>query len=56
METYVRPPRTGMEAFELMPEGTFCQLINEVIIMSPPPATSHARVQRKIFSLLNNYF
>lgn len=55
METYVKPPRTGMEAFELMPEGTLCQLINDVLIMSPAPTTPHARVQRKIFSVLNNF-
>ncbi|MCW3107729.1 MAG: Uma2 family endonuclease [Segetibacter sp.] len=55
METYVKPPRTGMEAFELMPEGTLCQLINDVLVMSPAPTTPHARVQRKIFSVLNNY-
>ncbi|MEJ7681202.1 MAG: Uma2 family endonuclease [Segetibacter sp.] len=55
METYVKPPRTGMEAFKLMPEGTYCQLINDVLIMSPAPTTSHARIQRKIFSTLNNY-
>ena len=50
METYIKPPRTGMEAFELMPEGTFCQLINDVIIMSPALTTSHALTQSKIFS------
>lgn len=55
METMLRPPRTGLEAFELMPEGTFCQLINDLIIMSPAPTTSHARAQSKIFSALNNY-
>ena len=55
METYIKPPRTGMEAFELMPEGTYCQLINDALIMSPAPTTPRARVQRKIFSMLNNY-
>jgi Uma2 family endonuclease len=55
METYVKPPRTGMEAFELMPEGTRCQLINDYLIMSPAPTTPHARTQGKIFSVLNNY-
>lgn len=55
MELYVKPPRTGMEAFELMPEGTLCQLINDNLVMSPAPTTPHARVQRKIFSILNNY-
>lgn len=55
MEAYIKPPRTGMEAFEMMPEGTYCQLINDVLIMSPAPTTPHARTERKIFSALNNY-
>ena len=55
METLVRPPRTGMEAFKLMPEGTYCQLINDVLVMSPAPTTPHARVQRKIFVELNEF-
>lgn len=49
MQTFVRPPRTGMEAFELLPEGTHCQLINDVIVMSPAPTTPHFRTQSKIF-------
>lgn len=55
MKTMIRPPRTGMEAFKLMPEGTYCQLINDALIMSPASTTPHARVQRKIFSILNNH-
>lgn len=55
METMVKPPRTGMEAFKLMPEGTYCQLVNDVLIMSPAPTTTHARIQGKFFSILNNY-
>ena len=51
----VRPPRTGLEAFELLPEGTLCQLINNAIIMSPAPNTPHARLQNKIFNALFNY-
>ena len=45
METYIKPPRTGMEAFELMPEGTLCQLINDILIMSPAPTPSHQDFQ-----------
>src|SRR4051794_9977103 len=41
MESYTRPARTGMEAFELMSEGTFWQLINDVLITSPAPPPSH---------------
>ena len=55
MQTLVRPPRTGMEAFKLMPEGTYCQLVNDVLIISPASTTPHARVHRTIFSMLNNY-
>ncbi|MDQ6814184.1 MAG: Uma2 family endonuclease [Bacteroidota bacterium] len=44
-----------MEAFELMPEGTHCQLINDVIVMSPAPTTPHFLTQSKIFSALNNF-
>jgi Uma2 family endonuclease len=49
METYVKPPRTGMEAFEMMPEGTYCQLINDVLIMSPAPTPDHQSVSGIIY-------
>ena len=48
MATYTTPPRTGREAFEMMPEGTLCQVVNDTLIMSPVPATTHARVQNRI--------
>ena len=52
MNTYIQPPRTGLEAFELLPEGTLCQLINDTLVMSPAPNTPHARIQNKIFNRL----
>ncbi|TDH23231.1 Uma2 family endonuclease [Segetibacter sp. 3557_3] len=55
METVLKPPRTGMEAFKLMPEGTFCQLIDNALVMSPAPLVQHARVQSIIFNQLFNY-
>jgi Uma2 family endonuclease len=55
MEALKRPPRTGMEAFKLMPEGTLCQLINDELIMSPAPLIKHARVQNLIFTILYNW-
>lgn len=30
-----------MEVFELMPEGTLCQLINDALVMSLAPAPDH---------------
>ena len=49
METYIKPPRTGMEAFELMPEGTLCQLINDTLIMSPAPTPDHQSLSGLIY-------
>lgn len=55
MEVMIRPPRTGMEAFELMPEGTLCQLINDTLVMSPAPNIPHANAQSEIYSALYQY-
>jgi Uma2 family endonuclease len=55
METVVTPPRTGMEAFRLMPEGTLCQLINDVLVMSPAPLMSHSDLLSKIFGELYHF-
>jgi Uma2 family endonuclease len=52
METYIKPPRTGIEAFELMPEGTLCQLINDVLIMSPAATPNHQRLAKQIFKAI----
>ncbi len=38
---YIEPPRTALEAFELMPEGTLCQIIDNKFIMSPAPDLYH---------------
>jgi len=50
-----RPPRTLMEVFQSLPEGTLAQLIENEFIMSPSPSTVHQRVLRKIFNLLTNH-
>jgi Uma2 family endonuclease len=56
----IHPPRTGLQAFEMLPEGTRCQLINDTIVMSPAPLMDHNDVSRSIFRaidrkvLLNN--
>jgi hypothetical protein len=35
------PPRTIMEVFKMLPEGTLAELINGTIYMSPPPLSRH---------------
>jgi Uma2 family endonuclease len=36
-----KPPRTTMEVFKMLPEGTRCELINGTIYMSPAPTINH---------------
>jgi Uma2 family endonuclease len=36
-----RPPRTTMEVFKMLPEGTRCELIDKTLYMSPAPSMSH---------------
>lgn len=55
METVIRPPRTGMEVFKLLPEGTLCQLINNNIIMSPSPKWKHQDIVKIILVAIENY-
>ena len=38
---YQQPPRTGMDVFMMLPEGTLAELINDTIYMSPTPNYSH---------------
>jgi Uma2 family endonuclease len=48
----LQPPRTILEVWEQLPEGTLCQIINNSLIMSPAPKTIHQSVLNKInFSL-----
>ncbi|MEO8109311.1 MAG: Uma2 family endonuclease [Ginsengibacter sp.] len=48
-ETLVRPPRTILEVWETLPEGTLCELINDKLVMSPSPIDIHQVVVGEIF-------
>lgn len=52
---YTPPPRTILEVFQNLPEGTLAQLINNQIFMSPSPTNSHQKVLDKIYRQLGNY-
>lgn len=47
------PPRTIVEVFESLPEGTLCQVINNSLFMSPAPNSLHQRISRSIFRQLD---
>jgi Uma2 family endonuclease len=48
METLLHPPRSLMEVFDMLPEGTLAELINNRLYMSPAPLSSHQKVLFKI--------
>jgi Uma2 family endonuclease len=55
MGTIVSPPRTMLEVYRSLPEGTLCQLINNQIIMSPAPLDIHQKILDKLYRLLGNF-
>jgi Uma2 family endonuclease len=50
-----RPPRTTMEVFKMLPEGTRCELINGIIYMSPAPSLNHQDAVTHIGSQIYSY-
>lgn len=47
-ETIIHPPKSMLEVWESLPEGTRCQLINNKLIMSPAPLDIHQVVLNEI--------
>lgn len=52
---YVQPPKTLMEVYQSLPEGTLAQLINNQIVMSPAPSDAHQKVLDKIYRRLGDF-
>jgi Uma2 family endonuclease len=50
-----KPPRTTMEVFKMLPEGTRCELIDNTLYMSPAPTTSHQGLISTLAGLFFNY-
>ena len=47
------PPRTAMEVFKILPEGTLCEVINGQLFMSPSPFTQHQLIVMELSSGLH---
>lgn len=54
--TLERPPRTIMEVYKSLPEGTLAELINNVLYMSPSPVSKHQIILNEINFQLLQYF
>jgi Uma2 family endonuclease len=50
-----KPPRTTMEVFKMLPEGTRCELINGTIYMPPAPSLDHQDAVTHIGSQIYSY-
>lgn len=46
---YQPPPRTGMEVFLMLPEGTLAELLNDIIYISPSPSFHHQDISGELF-------
>lgn len=55
MESMLHPPRTALELFKILPEGTRCQLIDDHIIMSPSPIWKHQDVVKNILFQIETF-
>ncbi|MCJ8208796.1 Uma2 family endonuclease [Mucilaginibacter sp. RS28] len=48
MKNLLDIPRTAMEVFEMLPEGTACEVIDNTLYMSPSPTTTHQKLLLKL--------
>jgi Uma2 family endonuclease len=48
-------PRTAMEVFEMLPEGTACEVIDNTLYMSPSSTTNHQELLLDLASELRAY-
>ncbi len=54
-ETLIHPPRTLMEVFKMLPEGTLAEIINNQLYMSPSPIGRHQRILRELAFSINEF-
>ncbi len=48
-------PRTIMDVYKMLPEGTLAELLNGVIYRSPSPVRNHQRIIGKLYSVINQF-
>jgi Uma2 family endonuclease len=52
---YKLPPRTALEVFEMLPEGTLAEVIDNTIYMPPSPDFWHQDTLGDLYTDLNTY-
>jgi Uma2 family endonuclease len=54
-ETMLHPPRTIMEVFKMLPQGTLAEVIENTLYMSPTPTGQHQRILRILMESISPY-
>ena len=54
-EMIVSPPRTIMEVFKMLPEGTLAEVIENTLYMSPTPTTKHQRIVTRLLAGIHEH-
>ena len=54
-EMISRPPRTIMEVYKMLPEGTLAELISGVIYMSPSPVRNHQKIITRLSGRMDHF-
>jgi Uma2 family endonuclease len=54
-ETMVHPPRTIMEVFKMLPQGTLAEVIENTLYMSPTPTGKHQWIIAELLSKLKAF-
>lgn len=50
------PPRTLMEVYKMLPEGTRAELIDNILYMPPSPTSNHQRKSLRLASSMLSFF
>ena len=52
-KTIQTPPRTIMEVYKMLPEGTLAELIDNIIYMAPTPLFNHQNTSTELVTAIN---
>lgn len=55
MEEIEQVPKTALDVFRLLPEGTLCEVIDNVLYMSPAPKYFHQNLLFLLAKRIDNY-
>ena len=55
MEAIEQVPRTALDVFRMLPEGTLCEVIDNILYMSPAPKYTHQRLVLLFSRKIGNY-